>query len=170
MAFGFFRNRVVKYIWLLPFLCFLSACETGPQVDYVLVEKSLNKMYLVKNDRVLRSYNVGFGGNPVGHKQQEGDLRTPEGLYMLTYKNYNSQFYKSLKVSYPNHQDVARARSKGVSPGGDIVLHGMPNEAGDYRGPIKPVNWTRGCIAVRNYEMDELFNLIDIPTPIEIRP
>ena len=163
---------ILRYVWLLPLLLVLSACAgMGPiKADYVLVEKSQNKMYLIKEGKVLRSYNVGFGGNPVGHKQQEGDMRTPEGLYMLTYKNENSQFYRSIKISYPNMQDQARARARGVSPGGDIVLHGMPNNAGNYMGPITPANWTQGCVAVRNHEMDQIMGLIQIPTPIEIRP
>ena len=166
-------QQSIKFMWLVPFIIMLSACAVAPpqkQTDYVLVEKSYNKMYLVRDGKIFRSYNVSFGGNPKGHKQQEGDLRTPEGLYMLTYKNFNSQFYKSLKIDYPNLRDIELARLKGVSPGGDIVIHGMPNEAGNYLGPIRPRNWTRGCIAVRNHEMDELFDLIEIPTPIEIRP
>ena len=192
MAFKIFRNRVMtgykcgvlRYLCLLPLLFLITACgtvgtyETGTQsypkikkkVDYVLVDKSTNKMYLMKNDRAIRSYNVGFGGNPRGHKRQEGDLRTPEGIYTLTFKNYNSQFYKSIFINYPNAQDIARAQARGVSPGGEIVIHGMPNEAGNYLGPITPRNWTRGCIAVRNHEMDELFRLIDVPIPILIRP
>lgn len=169
-----------KLILLLPLLLVLNACTgtrigTGgitynPYADYVLVEKSQNKMYLVKDSKVMRAYNISLGGNPRGHKQQEGDLRTPEGLYMLTYKNENSSFYRSIKINYPNAQDVARAHARGVSPGGDIVIHGLPNAEGNYLGPLDPVNWTQGCVAVRNHEMDEIFRLVQIPTPIEIRP
>lgn len=89
---------------------------------------------------------------------------------MIDYKNYNSKFYKSLNISYPNEFDILRAQSRGDDPGDDIVIHGMPNEVGNYTGPITPRNWTEGCIAVRNHEMDELFRLIDVDTPIEIRP
>ena len=144
--------------------------KASPYADYVLVEKSKNKMYLVKNGKALRSYNISLGGNPRGHKQQEGDMRTPEGLYMLTYKNFDSKFYKSLMIDYPNEQDIARAQARGVPPGGEIVIHGMPNAKGNYLGPLNPVNWTQGCVAVRNHEMDEIFSLLSIPTPIEIRP
>lgn len=162
---------------ILLFVLFLSACATPPQapvkhkrVDLVLVEKSTNKMYLMKQGDVVRAYDVAFGLNPIGHKQMQGDMRTPEGRYMIDYKNYNSKFYKSLNISYPNEFDVMRAKSRGVDPGDDIVIHGMPNEVGDYRGPIKPRNWTQGCIALRNNEMDELFHFIEVDTPIEIRP
>jgi len=156
---------------------FLTACATPPQapvkqkrVDLVLVEKSTNKMYLMKRGDVVRAYDVAFGLNPIGHKQMQGDMRTPEGRYMIDYKNYNSKFYKSLNISYPNEFDVMRAKSRGVDPGDDIVIHGMPNEVGNYTGPIKPRNWTQGCIALLNNEMDELFYFIDVDTPIEIRP
>lgn len=161
---------------ILFFVLFLSACSAVPPsspprlVDFVLVEKSQNKMFLMKDGKVIRSYDVAFGLNPKGHKQQEGDMRTPEGRYMIDYKNYNSKFYKSLNISYPNEFDVMRAKGRGVDPGDDIVIHGMPNEIGNYLGEIKPLNWTRGCIAVRNHEMDELFHLIQVDTPIEIRP
>lgn len=165
----------MKIITLI-FVLFLSACvaappkPSAPKADVVLVEKSTNKMYLFQNGEVLRSYDVAFGLNPVGHKRQEGDMRTPEGRYLIDYKNYNSKFYKSLNISYPNTQDLARAAARGVSAGDDIVIHGMPNEIGNYLGDIKPRNWTQGCIAVRNHEMDELFALIDVDTVIEIRP
>ena len=139
-------------------------------IDYVIVEKSRNKMYLLKNNNIVRGYNIALGQNPIGHKVQEGDHRTPEGRYMLTYKNAQSSFYKSIRIDYPNEADKARAVARGVSPGGDIVIHGMPNEVGDYRGPIKPRNWTQGCIAVRNYEMEQIWRLVDSNTPIEIRP
>ncbi len=165
----------MRIIFLCIFLV-LSGCVAvppgvqSPKADIVLVEKSQNKMYLFQNGEILREYDVAFGLNPVGHKRQEGDMRTPEGRYLIDYKNYNSKFYKSLNISYPNAQDLARAQARGVSAGDDIVIHGMPNEIGDYRGPIKPRNWTQGCIAVRNHEMDELFALIDVDIQIEIRP
>ncbi len=181
-----------KFFLLLPLLMVLSGCEhvvppfgnvppplihhpkpsqqKSPYADYVLVEKSKNKMHLIKNGRILRSYNAGFGANPRGHKVQEGDMRTPEGTYMLTYKNENSSFYRSIKIDYPNERDIEIASARGVPPGGDIVIHGMPNAQGNYLGPLKPRNWTQGCVAVRNHEMDEIFSLVQIPTPIEIRP
>ena len=153
------------------FICIiLGACTASPRVDKVIVDKDQNKMYLYKRGEVLKSYDVALGQNPIGHKVQEGDHRTPEGRYNLTFKNINSKFYKSIRIDYPNEKDIVRAKKRGVSPGGDIVIHGMPNEVGNYLGPISPKNWTQGCIAVRNHEMDEIWRLVDIDTPIEIRP
>ena len=168
----------MKNIILLGLVLLISACAVDDggtlvaprQADFVLVDKSQSRMYLFQRSQMLRSYDVAFGRNPVGHKMQEGDHRTPEGRYMLTYKNLQSSFYKSIRIDYPNERDKTNAAARGVSPGGDIVIHGMPNEVGDYRGPIKPKNWTQGCIAVRNYEMDEIWNLVPSNTPIEIRP
>lgn len=155
---------------LLVLLLLVTACEMPPKADMVLVKKDQNKMYLFQRGEILASYDVGFGQNSRGHKIQEGDHRTPEGRYKLTYKNLQSKFYKSIKIDYPNENDIARAQARGVDPGGDIVIHGMPNEVGNYTGPITPKNWTQGCIAVRNHEMDEIWRLVGIDTPIEIRP
>ena len=148
----------------------LAGCSAGPPVDKVLVKKSDNKMYLMKRGEVLKSYDISLGGNPVGHKVQEGDLRTPEGRYRLIHKNDNSKFYRSITISYPNDRDKLMARKRGFNPGGDIVIHGFPNELGNVTGEFEPMNWTEGCIAVRNHEMDEMFTLITLDTPIEIRP
>ncbi len=147
----------------------LSACSQI-KADYVLIQKSQNKMYLYQRSEVLKAYDIALGFNPKGHKLQEGDGRTPEGIYELSYKNSNSKFYRSIKISYPNELDIQSAKKKGVKPGGDIVIHGMPNEAGNYLGSISPQNWTLGCVAVRNHEMDQIWALIDEGTPIEIVP
>lgn len=159
-------NRLVILLLLL----FVTACSTGPAVDKVVVQKSLNKMYLLKGREIVKSYDISLGQNPVGDKVQSGDMRTPEGNYLLIYKNEQSKFYRSITVSYPDEKDIKEAMALGLNPGGDIVIHGFPNEMGNYQGPIQPLNWTHGCIAVRNHEMDELFRLIEIQTPIEIRP
>ncbi len=158
-----------KYSFLLLLAFLLTSCASPP-VDKVLVEKSENKMHLLKRGEIVKSYDISLGGNPVGHKVQEGDLRTPEGEYLLIHKNDNSKFYRSITVSYPNEKDVVRAKTRGVDPGHGIVIHGFPNELGDVTGPFKPLNWTEGCIAVRNSEMDELFELVALDTPIVIRP
>ena len=176
-----------KLILLLPLLL-ISACASMPaghyhgnapiivhdnqvrHVDRVLVKKSINKLYLMKGRQVYREYDVALGRNPIGHKVQEGDHRTPEGRYYLDYKNENSKFYRSLNISYPNERDILRAQARGVDPGGEIVLHGMPNEFGNSMRPITPKNWTQGCVAVRNHEMDEIFALVAVNTPIDIYP
>ena len=142
-----------------------------PSVNRVMVIKSKNEMYLMNGNRVIKSYDVALGGNPKGHKVQEGDLRTPEGRYVLEYKNEESKFYRSIKISYPNEYDIARAEARGVSPGGDIVIHGLPNELGPYaKKSFLAKNWTQGCIAVDNREMDEIWDMVALNTPIEIYP
>lgn len=151
------------------FVLFLCACASPQKIDRVLVEKSKNKMYLLSRNDVVREYDIFLGKNPIGHKQREGDMRTPEGEYLLIHKNNNSKFYRSITVSYPDEDDIKDAMARGVNPGGDIVIHGFPNELGNITGPVQPLNWTEGCIAVRNHEMDELFELIELNTPIEIR-
>lgn len=183
-------------ICLLACLLFLSACvSTTPtgygteaqmkqraeqphvpspgyrHVDYVLVEKSKNKMTLFKEGEVVRQYHVSLGKNPVGHKTQEGDLRTPEGRYNLMFKNPDSKFYKSIMIDYPNERDRALASRRGVDPGGEIVIHGQPNtHFAPYEGVVNAFNWTDGCIAVTNPEMGEIWRLVDVDTPIEIKP
>lgn len=100
------------------------------KADFVLVEKSKNLLTLFKNHKVIGTYHVVFGGNPVGHKEQEGDNKTPEGRYTLDSKNVNSAYYKSIHISYPNAKDIANAKAKGVSPGGAIMIHGQKNGFG----------------------------------------
>ncbi len=161
--------KLYSFLLLLLLFFFMAGCSSPP-VDRVVVKKSEAKMYLQKRGKVVKSYNISLGGNPVGHKIQQGDSRTPEGVYSLNYKNSKSRFYKSINIDYPNEADIVRAKSRGLDPGDDIVIHGMPNELGDVRGPIEPLNWTEGCIAVRNYEMDEIWSLVALDTPIEILP
>jgi murein L,D-transpeptidase YafK len=162
------RMRIAVFTSLL--LILLSACAAPPKADLVVVEKSKNKLHLIQKGQTLKSYDISLGKNPVGHKIMRGDMRTPEGRYLLDYKNENSKFYRSINISYPNEYDIARAHAFGMDPGDDIVIHGMPNHMGDVRGPIYPINWTEGCIAVRNHEMDEIWELVELNTPIEIRP
>jgi len=140
------------------------------KADRVLVVKSESKLYLKQNGKVIRSYPVALGGNPKGHKQRQGDQRTPEGRYILDLKNPNSAYYKSIRISYPNATDRAYARRKGVHPGGWIMIHGQKNGYGHLAPVIQRYNWTNGCIAVTNAEMDEIWQAVDIGTPIEIRP
>ena len=139
------------------------------KVDMVLVDKSEKKMYLISEGRKIKEYDVVFGSNPIGHKQQEGDERTPEGKYILDYKQANSSFYKAIHISYPNKKDKARARKRGVEPGGLIMIHGQKNGFGWLSWLMQWFNWTKGCIAVTNTDMDEIWQLVKVGTPIEIR-
>ncbi len=136
----------------------------------VRVVKSESKLYLIKSGKIIKEYHVAFGANPKGHKQQEGDERTPEGKYILDYKKSDSSFYKSIHISYPNEQDKIRAKEAGVDPGGLIMIHGQKNGLGFLGFITQRLNWTDGCIAVTNSEMDEIWQAVDVGTPIEIKP
>ena len=138
--------------------------------DSVLVKKSERKLYLIKNGKPYRSYQISLGANPIGHKQQKGDERTPEGLYVLDKKNESSKFYKTINVSYPNSTDQIDAKKAGVDPGGEIMIHGQPNGFGWAWRLLNLWDWTDGCIAVNNQDMDEIWSLIETDTSIEITP
>lgn len=142
----------------------------SPAVDRVLVVKSTRTLTLFANGKVVRSYKVALGGEPVGAKQQQGDHKTPEGLYVLDRRNPKSRFYKSIHVSYPSEQDRQKAAQLGVDPGGDIMIHGLPNGFGWLGAAHRAMDWTDGCIAVTDKEMDEIWELVRDGTPIEIRP
>lgn len=139
------------------------------QADRLVVYKSERRLDLLLDDDVVKSYRIGLGFNPVGHKQREGDGRTPEGDYVIVSRNRNSKYHRALRISYPNARDRADARKRGVSPGGDIMLHGSPNWASDESG-FEGLDWTLGCIAVTNAEIREIWNAVDDGTPITIKP
>ena len=125
---------------------------------------------LLSKGKVLRSYKVALGGEPIGPKTRQGDHRTPEGLYVLDSRNPNSHFYKALHISYPNAKDIAAAQKLRVSPGGDIMLHGLPKEYAWVGKAHALHDWTDGCVAVSDEEMDEIWKLVHVGTPIEIKP
>lgn len=145
-----------------------SAAEE--RADRVVVLKAQRELQLWAGGRLLRTYKVALGGEPVGAKQQQGDHKTPEGKYVLDSRNPKSQFYKSIHISYPNAADRARTRRMGVSPGGAIMIHGLPNGFGAVGAAHRLRDWTDGCIAVTNQEMDEIWRLVRDGTPIEIKP
>lgn len=143
---------------------------TLPKADSVLVDKSDRRLWLLKDGNAYRSYRVSLGREPIGHKQREGDLRTPEGRYLLDWRNPDSCCYKSLHVSYPNDVDEREAAERGDDPGGLIMVHGQENGWG-WLGFLGPYLYqTHGCIAVRNTHMEEIWNAVEDGTPIEIRP
>ncbi|BDY06073.1 L,D-transpeptidase family protein [Ferrimonas sp. YFM] len=147
----------------------LVSPPTLAQVDLVRVDKSEGRMELVGQGEVVRSYAVAFGANPQGHKQQEGDEKTPEGRYILDYAKEDSSFYRAMHISYPNEQDRQSAAERGVSPGGLIMVHGQRNGLGWLAPLTQWFNWTDGCIALTNDEMDEFMALVPVGTPIDIR-
>ncbi|WP_298267586.1 L,D-transpeptidase family protein [Geobacter sp.] len=139
-------------------------------VDRVLVYKSKRLMELRNGSEVIRSYRVALGRNPVGRKVRAGDCRTPEGIYRLDRRSAASRFYRSIHISYPNAADRAAARKLGVAPGGDIMIHGLPKGFEDLEEWHVITDWTKGCIAVTNAEISEVWRLVPDGTPIEIKP
>jgi murein L,D-transpeptidase YafK len=140
------------------------------RVTKILVEKSQRRMTLFRDGDALHMYDVALGSAPVGHKQHEGDGRTPEGNYAVDFKNARSRFHLSLRVSYPGAQDRESARQRGVPPGGDIMIHGLPRGFGWLGALHLVLDWTDGCIAVTNREIEEIWALVDTGVPIEIKP
>ncbi|NUS69088.1 MAG: L,D-transpeptidase family protein [Ensifer adhaerens] len=138
--------------------------------DRVVVHKERRLLQLFQGGQVIREYTVALGGNPTGHKRQEGDQRTPEGLYSLDWRNPGSGYYKSIHVSYPAPADVSAAAANGVDPGGMIMIHGQPNYFGWLAFLTQRFDWTNGCIAVTNAEMEEIWAMVPNNTPIEIKP
>jgi murein L,D-transpeptidase YafK len=134
------------------------------RADRIVVNKSRREMLLLSGDSVLRSYRIALGPNPAGHKVHEGDGRTPEGRYVIDWRNPRSRYHLSLHICYPNKADIERARAAGVAPGGDIMIHGQKDGHGGEG------DWTQGCIAIANAEMDEVWALVSDGTPIEIYP
>ncbi len=161
----------MRYIFLIfLLLSSWSISAQGADIDHVLVRKSELKMYLISNGVKIKEYSIALGANPKGHKEKEGDERTPEGKYLLDYKKSDSSFYKAIHISYPNEEDKAKAKEKGVNPGGLIMIHGQKNGLGWLSWLSQNFNWTNGCVAVTNSEMDEIWNLVKAGTPIEILP
>ena len=142
------------------------------EADKIVVEKQHRKMHLIADGKILREYKIDLGWNPEGNKEKEGDGRTPEGVYKISYKNPKSKYFLSLRISYPNEEELKKAKALGVDAGGDIMIHGLPNVLTILGFEKKLYNdWTRGCIAVQsNEEMAEIWKLIKIGTSIEIRP
>jgi murein L,D-transpeptidase YafK len=138
--------------------------------DRILVLKSERKLLLLEGDNVIRSMDIALGLMPEGPKRREGDFRTPEGRYVIEEKKSDSDFFLALRISYPNAADIAESRELGVDPGGQIMIHGLPNAPKQAEAMYEGNDWTDGCIAVSNSDMIDLWRLISVATPIEIRP
>ena len=145
-----------------------GAIPADVTIDKVYVDKSERVLKLLSNDKVIKSYHIALGDSPVGHKHQQGDERTPTGHYTLDYKNEKSGYLRSIHVSYPNAADKAQARKRGVSPGGDIMIHGQKNGFGHLAALTQQRDWTDGCIAVTDKAMDEIMSIYKAGMPIEI--
>jgi murein L,D-transpeptidase YafK len=138
--------------------------------DRILVVKSARTMTLMRDGKVLKTYKVALSGAPVGPKEREGDHRVPEGRYVVDSKNLHSRFHLALHISYPNVVDQERARKAGVKPGGNIEIHGLGSAFGWVGSLQRQIDWTDGCIAVNNSEIEEIWALVRVGTPVEIRP
>jgi murein L,D-transpeptidase YafK len=138
--------------------------------DKVLVEKGKRKLHLMKGGVAFRSFDIALGIRPVGDKEKEGDFKTPEGNYLLDARNPDSEYFLAIHVSYPDPIDRAEARSKGVDPGGAIMIHGQPNDPTRSEAYYRTQDWTNGCIAVSNSDMIDIWLMTAENTPIEIRP
>ncbi|MBC7983882.1 MAG: L,D-transpeptidase family protein [Candidatus Obscuribacterales bacterium] len=149
-----------------------ATTSTGGVVmaDTILVRKAERRMYLMRRGEVLRSFRIALGLRPQGHKEYEGDYRTPEGRYRLVRRNSRSEFFLSMAISYPNSEDQARAQRRGKKPGGAIMLHGWPNIPRKNSQYYASADWTDGCIAVSNSDMVEIWLMTPLDTPIEITP
>jgi murein L,D-transpeptidase YafK len=141
-----------------------------PSAEKVVIEKAKRKLHLIKGGKPFRTFDIALGIRPIGDKQQEGDYKTPEGKYLLDVRNPDSEYFLSIHVSYPNPGDVRSARSRGVDPGGAIMIHGQPNTPSRSEGYYRTQDWTDGCIAVSNSDMIDIWLMTENDTPIEILP
>lgn len=166
-------SRFVGYLTILLLLTFAPpalVARTADRADLVVVQKSQRQLQLIAEGRIVRTFPIALGKNPVGHKQYEGDGRTPEGRYLLDWRNPRSRFYKSIHISYPNRQDYERALRRGHVPGHAIMIHGIPNEFSQAPELFEAIDWTEGCIAVSNEAIEEIWRMVSNNTPIEIYP
>jgi len=163
--------QAFRLITVLVLAAALAACApskfkryNGPEVTSVQVHKNSRRMYLLHHQTVLAAYDIALGFAPEGHKQFEGDGKTPEGSYTISYKNPDSEYHLSLMIDYPNDTDRAYASSMDKTPGGDIFIHGGPNKR------ISQRDWTAGCISVSDKEMEIVYSMVREGTPIHILP
>ena len=163
-------------IFLFGIMCFLYSLPPKnkmntnfKKINKVLVLKSKREMYLMEKGVVVKTYKIALGDDPIGHKVKEGDEKTPEGMYVLDYRNDKSSCYKSIHISYPNAQDKLKAKQLNVSPGGFIMIHGLHPNIKALGKAHSLYDWTDGCIGVTNQEMDQIWNLVENGIPIEIR-
>ena len=142
----------------------------GTKATKILILKSSRKLLLYRGDALLKTYHVSLGGVPVGAKEHEGDLKTPEGFYTIDYHNDHTSYHHSMHISYPRPDQVMAAKVKGIDPGGAIMIHGIRRGLGWLGAWQRCKDWTFGCVALTNPEVDEVYDAVDDGTPVEIRP
>jgi len=158
---------VALLVLLLPGL--MQASEF-PVAERVVIEKGARKLHLIQQGKAFRTYKIALGIRPVGDKKREGDFKTPEGKYYLDARNPNSDYFLSIRISYPDPKDRREAGEMGVDPGGAIMIHGQPNDPTRSETYYRTQDWTNGCIAVSNSDMIDIWLMTGENTPIEIRP
>ena len=165
------RAMLVALFLSLPILCYASQANSNanPSVDKVLVVKSERALHLMRRGEVVKSYRVSLG-KKVGPKEYEGDQRTPEGLYWINWRKQSDNFNLAMHISYPNAKDLQRSKETGLPPGGMIMLHGTPNDEEYPEWFFNTLDWTEGCIALTNSDMQEVWKTVKDGTLIEIRP
>ena len=175
-------NFAVRFLVLLGVLAALAAftlflaqhnwnqLPAGTVIDRIVVEKSARKLSIFHEAKPVKDYHVALGRNPIGPKQQEGDMKTPEGIYQIDYRNPQSDYHLALHVSYPSAEDIAHAAERGVPAGFDIMIHGLPNDHGWIGAFHRRKDWTAGCIALTDAEIEELWRVTPDGTAVEIRP
>ena len=162
-------KTIIVTTLILAFTVPSFAVQAEIVADKILIEKNARRLTLFCKDKAIKTYKVALGGNPKGPKEREGDNKTPEGIYVIDSRKTNSHYYLALHISYPNEKDKKRAKELGVSPGGDIMIHGIRNGLG-WIGKLHTwIDWTKGCIAVTNDEIDEIARLAPNGTVVEIR-
>lgn len=166
---SFFKSAM-RLLFTILLILITNVVWAEPPVNAVRVLKGAHRLQLLADGQVVRDFRIALGRNPQGHKMQAGDGRTPEGTYTLDYKKSDSAFYKAMHISYPNADDLAAAKARGVNPGSLIMLHGQKNGMGFLAYFTQWFNWTNGCIALSNEDMDTLWALVAEGTTIEILP
>ena len=160
-------RRVGRLLLLFGLLSTVASAE--PKVDHVVLVKTKHKLLLLSGDRVVKSYRVALGRGGLAPKRRQGDGRTPEGIYRIDYRNPASKYHLALHISYPESSDKQRAQRLGVNPGGDIMIHGLPREFSWVGSRHRLSDWTEGCIAVTDSEIEEIWKLVPDGTPVEVR-
>jgi len=165
-------NKIFRLLAPMLLLLLPAAPHAGqfPVADKVIIEKAARQLHLLQKGKIFRTFKIALGMVPVGDKKQEGDFKTPEGNYLLDARNPNSEFFLSIRVSYPSRADRREAQAEGVDPGGAIMIHGQPNEPTRSEAYYRTQDWTNGCIAVSNSDMIDIWLMTPDNVPIEILP
>ncbi len=163
-------KNLIRHLLLLALIFCQNTSWAEPAIDLVRVLKSEHRLELLSKGKVTHQFKVALGNHPIGPKRQEGDGKTPEGNYILDYKKSDSAFHHAIHISYPNHTDMISAAARGVKPGGQVMIHGQKNGLDWFESISQHFDWTNGCVALSNKDMDIVWALVKEGTKIEISP